>query len=70
MKIEVLPPNNEPPMALLDLADESRAHVEDCLRRGRCYVAWVDGECVGTLVLMETRPLTVVITQVAVREDL
>lgn len=58
-------------MDLLLLADPSQASVESYLRRGRVWVAVGErDEVVGEYVLIETRPETVELVNVAVREVL
>jgi Acetyltransferase (GNAT) family. len=56
-------------MALLLLADPSREAVESYLRRGRCYVGELAGQVVAVCVLIETRPHTVELVNVAVAEE-
>ncbi|MDB5054628.1 MAG: family N-acetyltransferase [Bacilli bacterium] len=61
---------NHAPFNLLLLADPSNKLVEEYLCRGICYVAKVDEEIVGVYVLIRTRPDTVEIVNIAVKEDL
>ncbi len=62
--------SDEPlPMDLLLLADPSTEVVETYIHRGRCFVAETNGEVVGEYVLIETRPETVELVNVAVRES-
>lgn len=56
------------PMELLLLADPSEEVVETYLHRGTCFVAELDGQVVGEYVLIDTRPETVELINVAVRE--
>ena len=56
-------------MDLLLLADPSPAAVASYLGRGRVYVAEERQEIVGEYVLIDTRPETVELVNVAVRED-
>ena len=69
--IEIRPlRGDEPlPVGLLLLADPSPAVVETYIHRGDCFVAEVNGEVVGEYVLIETRPATVELVNVAVRES-
>jgi N-acetylglutamate synthase-like GNAT family acetyltransferase len=60
---------NHAPFNLLLLADPSNKLVEEYLCRGICYVAKVDEEIVGVYVLIRTRPDTVEIVNIAVKED-
>ncbi|MEW8978327.1 MAG: GNAT family N-acetyltransferase [Symbiobacterium sp.] len=69
LKIRPLLADEEAPMALLLLADPSREAVESYLRRGRCYVGELAGQVVAVCVLIETRPHTVELVNVAVAEE-
>jgi Acetyltransferase (GNAT) family. len=70
VKIRSLDRNEKPPVDLLLLADPSKEIIEDYLERGRCYVAVDDSDTVmGAMVLLNTRPATVEIVNIAVRED-
>jgi ribosomal protein S18 acetylase RimI-like enzyme len=57
------------PYDLLLLADPSKEHVHDYLRRGTCYIASLEDEMIGIFVLLRTRPKTMEIVNIAVRED-
>lgn len=57
------------PYDLLLLADPSREHVDDYLNRGMCCIATVCDEVIGAFVLIHTRPSTMEIVNIAVRED-
>lgn len=67
--IRPLRENEQPPMALLLLADPSENLVMNYLKRAKCYLAETNNEAVGVYVLLETRPDTVELVDVAVRED-
>lgn len=67
--IRKLSKDEEVPYDLLLLADPSREIVDDYLRRGTCYTASYLGEVIGVYVLLRTRPETIEIVNVAVRED-
>lgn len=54
------------PEALLLLADESKASIDDYIGRGTCYAARLDDEVVGGYVLLHTRPFTAEIINIAV----
>jgi GNAT superfamily N-acetyltransferase len=69
MIIRKLASHEPPPMDLLLLADPSREHVEDYLRRGHCFVAETEDGIVGEYVLLPTRPGTVELVNVAVHEN-
>jgi ribosomal protein S18 acetylase RimI-like enzyme len=58
------------PYHLLLLADPSKAIVDDYLARGSCYIASVNKEIIGVFVLVKTRPETIEIINIAVKEDL
>ncbi|PSR29731.1 MAG: GNAT family N-acetyltransferase [Sulfobacillus benefaciens] len=57
------------PLSLLQLADPSQAVIESYMARAECFVAEQDSEPVGVYVLLETRPQTVELVNVAVKED-
>ncbi len=57
------------PMDLLLLADPSEAMVRGYIHRGICFVAEMGSRVVGEYVLIETRPQTVELVNVAVREE-
>lgn len=57
------------PMSLLLLADPSEEQVQSYVRRGMIYVAKHDDKLVGVCVLLETRPRTVEIMNIAVTEE-
>lgn len=59
----------QPPMEILLLADPSEELVSNYIKRGNCWVAEWNHEVVGVYVLLETRPETVELVNVAVRED-
>ncbi|MCD8186778.1 MAG: GNAT family N-acetyltransferase [Rikenellaceae bacterium] len=58
----------EIPYDLLHLADPCREAVKDYLSRGSCTGGFADGVLVGQYVLLPTRPFTVELVNVAVRE--
>lgn len=57
------------PMELLLLADPSEKAVKDYLNRGKCYVAYYNEKIVGVYVLIDTRPLTMELVNIAVDEN-
>lgn len=69
MMIRKLKKNENAPKDLLLLADPSRSMIDDYLKRGECYVAEIDMEVVGTYVVLPTRPGTIELVNLAVRED-
>lgn len=68
--IRPLGETDQPPMELLLLADPSEKLVNGYLKRGRCWVAEAKDEVIGVYVLVETRPETVELVNVAVRGDM
>lgn len=57
------------PMSLLLLADPSVEVVESYIHRGRCFVGEMNNQIVGVYVLIDTRPQTVELVNVAVAEQ-
>ncbi|WP_284228139.1 GNAT family N-acetyltransferase [Alicyclobacillus hesperidum] len=70
MHIRLLKDVEPPPMTLLLMADPSEKLVRGYIERGNCWVAEMGDETVGVYVLIETRPETVELVNVALREDL
>lgn len=70
LHIRPLREGEQPPMGLLLLADPSEKLVSSYLKRGSCWVAEVNGVVVGAYVLLETRPETVELVNIAVRQDM
>ncbi|GMA50004.1 hypothetical protein GCM10025857_13610 [Alicyclobacillus contaminans] len=68
--IRSLRADERPPMDLLLLADPSASIVAGYVKRGSCSVAEVYGAIVGVYVLLETRPETIELVNIAVREDM
>lgn len=69
ISIDLLENIQDAPYDLLFLADPAEENVNEYLRRGQCYVAANELEAVGVFVLLRTRPGTMEIVNVAVRED-
>ncbi|WP_019639272.1 GNAT family N-acetyltransferase [Paenibacillus fonticola] len=70
LTIKKLSPEDAVPYDLLLLADPSKEIVDDYLLRGQCYIAARSGQMiVGVFVLLRTRPYTMEIINIAVRED-
>lgn len=67
--VKKLNENEIVPYDLLLLADPSKEIVDDYLHRGICYIASLLDEIVGVFVLLRTRPETIEIVNVAVKED-
>lgn len=68
MLIRKLNIDERPPMGLLLLADPSRKIVEEYLQRAQCFVAESNDQVIGCYVLLETRPETVELVNIAVEE--
>lgn len=69
MEIRKLKAGEQPPLELLLLADPSESLVNGYLRRGLCCVAEVDNSIIGVYVVLQTRPETVEIVNIAVDEN-
>lgn len=67
--IEKLKENEEIPYDLLYLADESAEAIEDYIQRGTCYVAKLNDQVIGEYVLLPTRPFTIELVSVAIKEE-
>ncbi|WP_163528061.1 GNAT family N-acetyltransferase [Halobacillus ihumii] len=67
--IRELNKDEELPLDLLLLADPSEKLVREYISRGNCFIMNLDGIIIGTYVLLPTRPETVEIVNVAVKED-
>ncbi|TJY43865.1 GNAT family N-acetyltransferase [Cohnella pontilimi] len=57
------------PYDMLLLADPSKEIVDQYLNRGDCYVASYKDDIIGVFVLLKTRPETIEIVNIAVKED-
>lgn len=69
MNIRLLDSKEMPPMDLLELADPSQKNVAEYIKRGTCYIAESDQQIVGVYVLLPTRPDTVELINLAVKEE-
>lgn len=69
MLIRKLNTKEQPPLQLLLLADPSPSLVEAYLKRGQCFVAEVENCIIGVYVLLQTRPETVELVNIAVDEN-
>ncbi|BDS12289.1 GNAT family N-acetyltransferase [Aureispira anguillae] len=56
------------PFNLLELADPSRAQIEQYLYESQCYLALLEAQCIGVLVLKELSAQTVEIKNIAIKE--
>ncbi|MCZ8516266.1 GNAT family N-acetyltransferase [Paenibacillus filicis] len=70
MHIRELQPLEPLPLELLLLADPEAQIVRSYMKRGKCYVMEHHGEVIGTYVLLPTRPHTVELVNLAVRETM
>jgi ribosomal protein S18 acetylase RimI-like enzyme len=68
--ISKLNSNTDAPMDLLLLADPSEKLVKSYLKKGICYTAEIRGETVGVILVMETKPYTMEVMNLAVKEEL
>ncbi|MGG1659729.1 GNAT family N-acetyltransferase [Brevibacillus sp. NRS-1366] len=69
MNIRQLQAHEQPPMDLLLLADPSQKLVEEYVQRGLCFVYTREETVVGVYVLIQTRPETIELVNVAVAES-
>lgn len=69
-KIEIrkLDNDKEIPYDLLLLADPSIEIISDYMHRGDCYAAYINNNIVGAYVVIRTRPLTLELVNIAVKE--
>lgn len=67
--IEQLKDKEAPPYELLNMADPSDEAVKDYLERGICFIASTNNEVIGVYVLLQTRPFTIELVNVAVAEE-
>jgi ribosomal protein S18 acetylase RimI-like enzyme len=70
INISKLNTKSDAPMDLLLLADPSEELVKSYLEKGICYTAVLDGETVGVILIMETKPHTIEVMNLAVKEEL
>ncbi|SMF64788.1 Acetyltransferases [Paenibacillus barengoltzii J12] len=69
VKIRLLEDHEEVPLDLLLLADPSQEMIAEYLQRGQCYVGLDEREqIIAVIVLLPTRPGTLEIVNIAVRE--
>lgn len=70
MIIRKLNVDEKTPIDLLLLADPSKSIVTEYLNRGECYIAINDCMIIGVYVLLPTRPETVELVNIALKESL
>ncbi|WPC40285.1 GNAT family N-acetyltransferase [Clostridium sp. JS66] len=68
IQIRKLGNNEQIPYDLLLLADPSIEIINDYIDRGNCYIAHINDIIVGGYVVIRTRPLTLELVNIAVRE--
>ncbi|MGM9986106.1 MAG: GNAT family N-acetyltransferase, partial [Bacillaceae bacterium] len=68
MTIRQLGKDEALPLHLLLLADPSEEIVMEYTKRGNCYIAIIEEKIVGVYVLIQTRPLTMELINIAVDE--
>ncbi|ANS74210.1 acetyltransferase [Paenibacillus yonginensis] len=69
LEIRLKRPDEPAPYPLLLSADPSRRCVDDYLRKGNCYLAWLKEELVGEFVMVRTGPDICEIMNLAVKEE-
>ncbi|CEN79338.1 GNAT family N-acetyltransferase [Paraclostridium sordellii] len=69
IKIRKLSKIDEIPYKLLYSADPSIEYVNDYLNRGDCYIAYNNDEVLGVYILIKTRPSTLELVNIAVKES-
>lgn len=68
IEIKKLNNNEEIPYDLLILADPCIEVINDYIHRGDCYVAYSNNNIVGSFVIIRTRPFTLELVNISVRE--
>lgn len=68
IEIRKLGSKEEIPYDLLLLADPSNEAVDDYITRGDCYVAYIDDSIAGIFTMIKTRPFTLELVNIAVKE--
>lgn len=68
IEIRKLDNKKEIPYDLLLLADPSIEVINDYIYRGDCYVAYINDNIAGAFLLVRTRPLTLELVNIAVKE--
>jgi aminoglycoside 6'-N-acetyltransferase I len=68
LNIEAVTQIQDIPFDLLELADPSRAQINEYLKTGTCYVAKIDTKTVGVLVLNQIDPTRMEVKNIAVKE--
>lgn len=60
---------DEIPYDLLFLADPSIEIINEYVHRGECFIAYINNDIVGAYVLIKTRPFTLELVNIAVKES-
>lgn len=68
LKIELLSDRKNLPFSLLELADPSRKHINEYIENGKIYVAKMNSEIVGVMVLEEVSAISIEIKNIAIDE--
>lgn len=68
IEIRKLENDKEIPYDLLLLADPSIEVINDYVHRGECYAAYINNNIVGAYVIIKTRPLTLELVNIVVKE--
>lgn len=69
VSIKKLDDDKSAPYDLLFLADDSREAIEDYIKRGTCYGAYIGENIIGVYVLLKTRPFTMELVNIAVKNE-
>ena len=69
INIELLESLKNAPMDLLLLADPSEEIIQEYIQNGKCFIGKYANETVGVIVLLKTRPKTIEIMNIAVKEE-
>ncbi|MGB6179562.1 GNAT family N-acetyltransferase [Carnobacterium sp.] len=69
MRIREWNKNESIPINLLLLADPSYSSIDECVRRGDCFIAEEEEEIIGIFILLPTRFRTIEIVNVAVVKE-
>lgn len=69
MQIRRLDIKEQMPLELLLLADPCKEMIETYFARSECYIAEIGEQVVGVYVLLPTRPVTIELVNIAVREE-
>ena len=60
---------DEIPYDLLLLADPSIEIINEYVHRGECFIAYINNDIIGVYVLIKTRPFTLELVNIAVKES-